>query len=291
MLIIDFSQVMISNLMMSFFKGGDPGTLQPDFLRSMILNTTRAIRVKFPQGQWGELILACDDTDYWRKDVFSHYKASRKKKRSDSGLDWKEIYKYLDMFKSEIKEVFPYRVVQVPKCEADDIIAAICIAYGKKGPLNTGEPIKIVSGDEDFKQLQVYGNVSQYDQIRKKDVVSTDPTVEARNLILLGDSGDGVPNVLSADNCLVDGIKQKSMRVARIQECINTPFAELPADVQKNWKRNEKLVDLHQIPAAYTRAILNEFGSEQGKKRDTMKIMQYMMAKRLKLLIEHIGEF
>lgn len=280
---------MIANLMVSLYTGKDPGVLQPNFLRHMVLNTTRAIRMKFKADKWGELILACDDTQYWRKDVFPHYKASRSKKRSESELDWKEIFTHLDAFKNEIKENFPYRVVQVPKCEADDVIATLCAYRGSVGPLNMGEPIKIVSGDEDFKQLQIYGNVSQYDQSRKKDVVSVNPQTEVIQLIISGDSGDGVPNVLSQDNCFVKGIRQKPLRQTKIKELSDTPFEELPSDIQSNWKRNQALVDFDYIPKNYQYDIIKKFDEEGGKGRN--KMFSYMVNNQLNLLVQHIGEF
>lgn len=289
MVIVDFSQVMIANLMMNLFVGKNTDAVHPDFLRHMILNTTRAIRVKFKAAQWGELVLACDDKEYWRRDIFPYYKAARKKARAESGLDWTTIFQHLDQFKTEIKENFPYRMIQVPKCEADDIIATLCIDYGYDGPLNMGEPLKIVSGDQDFMMLQRYGNVSQYDQIHKKDVICSTPELERSMLILRGDSGDGVPNILSQDDCFVQGIKQKPLRKDRIEELLNTRYEQLPEAVQKRWKRNEALVDLFVIPSEYRAKILSEFALEANKPRD--KMLSYMMSKRLKLLIEHLGEF
>lgn len=275
--------------MMNLFIGKNTDAVQPDFLRHMILNTTRAIRVKFKAAQWGELVLACDDKEYWRRDIFPHYKAARRKARSESGLDWTKIYEYLDQFKLEIKQNFPYRVVQVPKCEADDIIATLCLARGQLGPLNMGDPIKIVSGDQDFMMLQVFGNVSQYDQIHKKDVVCSSPELERKMLTFRGDSGDGVPNILSQDDCFVQGIKQKPLRKDRIEHLLNTPHEQQPDDIKKRWKRNEALVDLFLIPAQHQSNILQEYMNEANKPRD--KMLPYMMSKRLKLLIQHLGEF
>lgn len=289
MVLIDFSQVMIANLMMHIFAGKNTGAIQPDFLRHMILNTTRAVRVKFPQQQWGEVILVCDDKDYWRKSLFEPYKHSRKKARAESKLDWEKIYTYLDQFKAEIKENFPYRLIQVSTCEGDDIIAVLCHVHGNKGPLNTGEKIKIVSGDGDFMQLQIYGNVSQYDQIKKKDIICADPEMERKMLILQGDSDDGVPNVRSPDNSFVDGIKQKPMTKELVQEYLNCQLDQLPEDVAKNWKRNEALVDLFCIPSNIQEQIIKEYENEAGKTRD--KMFNYLGSKNLRLLLQHVSEF
>ena len=52
----------------------------------------------------------------------------------------------------------PYKVIQVERAEADDIIGTICTEHGQQ---LGGEPILILSGDKDFQQLQTYSNVEQ----------------------------------------------------------------------------------------------------------------------------------
>lgn len=289
MVLVDFSQVMVANLMMHMFVGKNPGAVQPEFLRHMILNTVRAIRVKFKEVEWGELVIACDSKDYWRKDIFPNYKASRKKIRSESKLDWEKIHQHFDLFKQEIKANFLYRVIEVPKCEGDDVIAVLCHIHGTEGPLNIGTKIKIVSGDGDFIQLQKYGNVSQYDQVKKREIICADPERERRFLVLNGDKDDGVPNVRSPDNSFVDGIKQKPMTKELVEEYLTTPHDQLPEDIRRNIARNEALVDLYQIPSKYHGQVTLEYATQENKPRT--KMMTYLGSKNLKYLLEHISEF
>lgn len=296
MILIDFSQVMHANLAMNIFVGKNTDAVQPDFLRHMILNTLRAIRMKFKEKDWGEMVLCCDSKDLWRKDIFPHYKANRKKARAESKIDWDKVHGYFDMFTQEIKDNFHYRVVKVDKCEGDDAIAVLVGRFGAAGPLNTGEPLKIISGDEDFLMLQHFGNVSQFDWIKKRELTCQDPERERLVLILRGDSGDGVPNVLSPDNSFVDGIKQKPLREDNLNKMLAAmqekwASSEYPEELRRNVKRNEALVDLFLVPAEYAAKIMEEFESQGNKPNDKQRLMMYLGSKRLKLLVAQLNEF
>ena len=97
MILLDLNQVMISNLMMSVKNNSE---IEEDLVRHMILNTIRSLRKKFFQ-EYGELVIACDDTNYWRKQIFPYYKASRKKDRGESPMDWNNIFQILNKIRDE----------------------------------------------------------------------------------------------------------------------------------------------------------------------------------------------
>ena len=67
MILLDLNQVMISNLMMQLQRNNDE--IEESMIRHMILNSIRLYNVKFGE-EYGEMIIACDDKNYWRKDVF-----------------------------------------------------------------------------------------------------------------------------------------------------------------------------------------------------------------------------
>jgi hypothetical protein len=259
--------------------------IEVNLLRHMVLNTIRSLKGLFGK-EYGELIICCDDKKVWRKEVFKYYKANRKKAREESELDWNAVFNALNAIKAELREFFPYRVVQVEGAEADDIIGAITIANGNM--LNTGEKILILSGDKDFGQLQVFGNVRQYDPIRKKDIKHDDPAKFTRELILKGDTGDGIPNILSPDDCLVNKVRQKPLRLDKFNH-IKNPRTELKDEQLRNWIRNEQLIDLTFIPEQLQTKIHDEFAKEAGKGRT--KLFNYFVSNKLKLLIESINEF
>lgn len=284
MILLDLSQVMISNVMAQV--GSHTDAIQPDLVRHMIINTIRSLKVKFSQ-QYGELVIACDDRKYWRREYFPHYKGNRKIDREKSSIDWPALFDAINMIKQEIKDNFPYRVIQVDHVEADDVIASLCMKFGSD--LNNGNEILILSGDKDFVQLQKYGNVRQYDPIKKQDMVSSDPEMFLQRLILSGDRGDGVPNVLSPDDCIIAGVRQKALRETKIDEILNTPYESLPEEIRRNWNRNKMMIDLSMIPASIQTAVLQEYEAQAGKPRD--KIFNYLISHKMKLLIESVGDF
>src|SRR6056300_22926 len=114
MILLDFNQVMISNLMRQIEMNN--GVVDENMIRHMALNSIRMYRQKFKD--YGELVICCDDQDYWRKKVFPYYKAHRKEDREKSTLDWNSIFKALHTVREELKEYFPYRVIRVPHAEA-----------------------------------------------------------------------------------------------------------------------------------------------------------------------------
>jgi hypothetical protein len=284
MILLDFNQVCIANLMAQLGNHTNVD-IDVNLLRHMVLNTIRSVKQKFGH-EFGEIVICCDDKKVWRKDVFKYYKANRKQARSESELDWNAIFSALNTIKAELKEFFPYRVIQVEGAEADDVIGAITIANGNM--LNTGNKILILSGDKDFGQLQIFGNVRQYDPVRKKDIKHADPAKFTRDLILKGDVGDGIPNILSPDDCLVNKVRQKPLRIEKYAH-IKNPRVELKDEQLRNWIRNEQLIDLTFIPEHIQNKIHEEFEKESGKGR--AKLFNYFVSNKLKLLIESINEF
>lgn len=285
MLILDLNQVMISNIMNQI--GNHTNTeIEEDLVRHMVLNTIRSLLVKYKE-DYKDLVIACDDKKYWRKEVFPHYKANRKKNREASEIDWSAIFNSLNKIRDELKMFFPYRVIQVEGAEADDIIATLVMEHGNI--LNTGEKILILSGDKDFVQLQVYGNVKQFDPIRKKFIEHSDPQKFLKEHILKGDSGDGIPNVLSADDVFVKGERQKPLTAKKLEVMLNFNKEEHSSDIQINYLRNQTLIDLSFVPKTLKKSILSEYDAQSNK--DRAQLLNYFIRHRLRLLTEHINEF
>ena len=94
MLIFDYQQIAISNLMEQI--GSSKTSVNEDLVRHMILNTIRTYVKKFKESYGPEIIIACDNRNYWRRDYFPYYKAGRKKARDASGHDWCSIFESLN---------------------------------------------------------------------------------------------------------------------------------------------------------------------------------------------------
>lgn len=234
--------------------------------------------------EYGDMILCYDSGNTWRRDYFPNYKAGRRKSRASSTtIDWSSVYGALDQIKQELKDNFPYKVLQVQKAEADDIIGSLVNKY------NT-EKILIISGDKDFKQLQKYKNVQQYSPVAKKMITCDDPSSYIHEHIIKGDSTDGIPNFLSADNCLVDGIRQTPISKRKVESWLQLqPEQYCNEDMLRNYQRNQTLIDLQYVPNHIQDECVDMY--VQSKPANKSKLLNYFIKNKLKKLIENISEF
>ena len=282
MIIFDYQQIAISNLMEQIGSSKTP--VDEGLVRHMILNTIRTYVKKFKNSHGPEVIIACDNRNYWRRDYFPHYKAGRKKARAASGHDWSSIFESLNKIREELKESSPYKVIDVDGAEADDVIGTLVQKY------SATEKVMILSSDKDFAQLQRYPNVEQFSPILKKFIKEPFPLVQLKQLIIRGDKGDGIPNILSSDDIFVVGGRQKPITESKIIKWLNQDPKEFCNDEMfRNFSRNELMIDLTKVPTDLKEKILNTYESSKGKTKQ--EFMNYMIANRLKNLIEVAHEF
>ena len=277
---------MISNLMVQI-NGRNAVELSEDLVRHMVLNSLRGHYKRFRD--YGEMIIACDSGNVWRREVFPNYKASRKTTREKSGHDWTAIFEILNNIRSELKEHMPYKVVEVDTAEADDIIGVLV----KK---HHDQKILILSGDKDFIQLHrnqltpSNNHVKQYNPVLNKFVGKGEtPSIYIKEHILKGDRSDGIPNVLSDDNVFIEGRRQRPLTKKKIASWIDEMVMTFTEEEQKNYDRNRKLIDLSLIPPELEAKIYNEFTEVKVAHRS--KILNYFITRKLKTLIEVIDEF
>ena len=282
MIIFDFNQVAISNLMEQI--GSSKTAVDESLVRHMILNTIRTYVKKFKAEFGTNIIIACDNKKYWRREIFPYYKANRKKSRESSGHDWNSIFDCLNKIRDELREHSPYKVIEVDTAEADDIIAVLSIKH------SANEKVMILSSDKDFAQLQKYPNVEQYSPILKKFIKEPLPSAQLKQLIIRGDKSDGIPNILSKDGVFVEGVRQKPITEVKIINWMNQKPEEFcTEEMLRNYNRNEILIDLTRIPENLKQNIIDTYESSKGRTRQ--EFMNYMVANRLKNLIEVIDEF
>ena len=262
--------------------------LDEDMVRHMILNSIRMYRTKFHK-QYGEIVLAADGANTWRRGAFPQYKANSRKGRNESDFDWNEAFRILNTVREEIKENFPYKVIHIEGCEADDIIGTLVQQTQEFGNY---EEVMIVSADGDFKQLQQYDNVKQFSPLLKKFVVDDHPRLHLAEKIIKGDTGDGVPNILSDDNVFIEGLRQTPVSKKKIVEVLNYLEEQNSHEPTwwRNWQRNQMLIDLTKTPEHLKEQILETFES-QDQWSNRGKVLPYLINKRCKLLIESIEEF
>ena len=280
MIIIDMNQISLASLMMDL-NMRKSNEVDEGMVRHMILNSIRLYRQQFTK-EYGEVVLTYDSKHYWRREYFPNYKASRRKGREKDSKDWDAIFGVLNKIKAEFKDNLPYKYLEVYGAEADDIIATLCKNF-------QDEKIMIVSGDKDFIQLQKYTNVSQYSPILKKMVNGHNPTTYIKEHILKGDTSDGVPNVLSLDNTFVDGIRQRPLGRKKIETWLDIHIDDLPEEVKRNYQRNDKLINLDNVPEELEKEIMVDFC--EAPCGDRSKLLNYFIQSRLKNLTSEIGEF
>jgi hypothetical protein len=283
MILVDLNQVLLAGLMAQI--ANQKGKLDEHLIRHMILNIIRT-HVKNFKGEYGDIVLCCDNRKYWRKEYFPFYKAGRKKTREKSDLDWHLIFDMLAKFKVELRENFPYKVIDVEGAEADDIIGTLVPRHAPH------EKILILSSDGDFLQLQQYGvNVKQYNPSQKKYVKSADPLLELKEKIIRGDKGDGIPNIFSPSDCFVRDLRQKPITKGMLDKIINEDLnhPNWSADAVAGFSRNKVLIDLTQIPTEIKEKIINTYEETVPAKRN--KLLNYFIEHKLKNLMEVIEEF
>lgn len=263
MILVDMNQTMISNLMAHMKSNGE---LNENFMRHMVLSSIKSYEKKFSP-QYGELVLCYDSRKYWRREYFPYYKQNRKKDREKSGLDWDKIFGCLNAIRDEIKQLFPYKVIEVEGAEADDIISVMCRNHHQNG--NSG-PVLILSGDKDFVQLQKYSFVTQYNPILKKFIKFSRSEVQEfiNEHVLKGDRSDGIPNILSSDDTFAVGKRQRPLSKKMIESFMNNKPEDIcDEDQLKNYHRNRTLIDFNFIPDVITNNIIDCYDSLNTRKK------------------------
>ena len=287
MILIDYSQIAIANLVIALKQEGNLPT--PEMARYMILNSIRGYVHTYREEYGPEVIIAVDGAHPWRRDIFPAYKAKRRERREDvDHTNTDLIYEYMDIIRREIEENFPYKTIKLDGVEADDIIA-VCV---KK---NVDGKSLIISSDKDFQQLQKYPNVTQYSPVLKKFYETDSPQEYIYEHILRGDPGDGIPNYLSPDDTFINGIKSKPIMKKKLVGWIDTLMrGEDPKEFcneyhLRNYQRNQRLIDFDFIPQEIQDDIYKQYEEKEPKGKNA--ILPYLIKNDLQSLIGKIEEF
>lgn len=286
MILVDLNQVLLAGLMAQISNQKNV-KLEESLIRHMILNIIRSHLKNFRK-EYGEVVLCSDNRKYWRKEFFPFYKAGRKKSRKNSDLDWHLIFDMLAKFKVELKENFPYKVIDVEGAEADDIIGTLVPRHIMH------ENILIISSDGDFLQLQMYNGrskytVKQYNPTQKKFLISENPLDELKQKIINGDKGDGIPNILSPSDTFVREIRQKVMTESKLTKFMSQNYGDYDDENARiGFSRNQTLIDLRNIPGDIQSKIINTYEETVPVKG---KLLDYFIANKLFNLMEVIEEF
>jgi len=203
MILIDFSSIIHRKIHTSIAQA-KPKKVDGKFLTSDFIGLTKyyifqelfQIKQEFGQ-QFGDIIICLDKSadGYWRKDFFPGYKHRRKSGREESEVNFGEVFAEVDGLIEQIKTNLPWKVIEVPKAEADDTMLVLAKEF------NRSEKILIHSPDKDMIQAQRNTeNVFQYSALTKKWLVPENKHETMEHWIMehvvLGDDSDDVPKVV-----------------------------------------------------------------------------------------------
>lgn len=219
----------------------------------LLLKNLSYLKMKF-EAEYGEIVICVDNKENWRKDVYPDYKGNRAKKRSESNIDYNTFYELQDDILNELDLNFPFKVIKVDKCEADDIVGVLAKEYAKY------EKTVVVSSDKDFKQVLEYG-AKLFDPIAKVFVnMSSDELKEWKiEHILGGDDGDNIPN-----------IKQHTEFTEEFRKYLGEAgvYKDIPVHEFLEMKMADDLFKKYNIYEVYTA------GKLKGQLKDTKKIFK-----------------
>jgi hypothetical protein len=288
MILLDFSNIIVGSIMVSS-RIPDEERFSEDFIRHLVLNSVRSYRKKY-HDKYGEMVICTDYLSSWRKVAFPYYKAHRKVQRDkqdkEKGMDWSALFDTISRITDELKIYFPYKVVQVPHAEGDDVIAVLA----KYADNTLNEQSLIVSSDKDFNQLYKYKKIRQYSPMRGKMLKGIDAEAYLKEHIIRGDKGDGIPNILSADDCILEGVRQKPISKKKVDVWLQQEPEDFCNNGMMNgWNRNQEVIDFEFIPPPMTLDILEQYKTQVTPSRSGL--LNYFVKHKLKMLIEHIGDF
>ena len=288
MILLDFSNIIVGSIMVAS-KVPDEERFSEEFIRHLVLNSVRSYRKKY-HDKYGEMVICTDHLSSWRKVAFPQYKAHRKvqrdKQKAEKGMDWSALFDTISRIIDELKTNFPYKVIRVPHAEGDDVIAVLA----KYANNTLKEQSLIISSDKDFNQLYKYKRIRQYSPMRGKMLKGIDAETYLKEHIIRGDKGDGIPNILSADDCIVEGVRQKPISKKKVAVWLQQDREDFCDNgMVHGWDRNQELIDFEFIPPPMTLDILEQYNTQIVPSRSGL--LNYFVKHRLKMLIETIGDF
>jgi hypothetical protein len=303
-IIVDLSQTIMASCVVQLANELVKSTPEDavKLIKHMTFTTLLSYKKKYGK-EFGDLVIACDGRNYWRKEFFPWYKGNRKHARKESPLDFTVVFQAVNEIKEDIREYFPWKIVEVNRAEADDVIACLCKYHFENELATVGlfdgepKPCLILSSDGDFVQLQQYPHVKQYSYITKKWIK---PKTTARDYlmehILRGDGGDNICNVLTEDQWSIDkanGLtpdRQTSIKASFQAEVVKLGEAAIPERYKANWNRNRVLIDFNSIPQDVRDSIIDTYTGYKAK-GNKMRLMTYFTKNRMSKLYEQINDF
>lgn len=199
-----------------------------------------------------EVIIALDSTNVWRKDIFPRYKESRKKQREKVKIDWSKFYGEQNKIFEDISRYLPFKVLQVDRTEADDVIGVIVLNYKNKS-------FVIISTDEDYKQL-LSKRTKLYQPIKKKWVECSNPEKFIVMKCLDGQVKDGIFNVITPIDWPAEK-RKPSLGEEKVRRIIDGGYEDwlVSEGAVERFDLNRKLIDFNCVPENIKKNIIEKY--------------------------------
>ena len=219
---------------------------------------------------------------YWRKDIYQNYKADRAEKREkETEINYEALYESLRKFLDSCRNFLPWRVLQVERCEADDVIAVFCKTQ------KDYKQIVIHSADSDYVQLldekvSVFSPYKGYIQFPALVKVGSAACMigSKQDFItvacMTGQGGkDNVYNIATPTDWQATETKKRKPPIGtkaalKVWEQASKQENILQEILTKkgmwgNYERNRLLIDLEQIPSVYAEKIFEAIKEERRR--------------------------
>lgn len=301
MIIIDYSSSSIAALTGGFMDELNTGDYEKieNIARHAILSTIKSYKKRFADKFGTTIVIAVDNSHYWRRDFFPAYKHGRKKSREDSGINWELIHRAMDATKKDLVENFPYKVIDVDGAEADDVMAVISTLSPPKTDVfslfddDGPEKTLVITTDKDMSQLLIHKHIKIWNpRLQKQVSLDETPKMFLKRLILTGDSGDSIPGVFSPIDTFVAGIRQvpcTQKKMKPLLEASNMVDAASTIELKTRIEQNTTLIDFTRIPDWVRENIVNAYNQPSTKNK--MDIMKYLISKDMKLMLKDLEQF
>lgn len=286
MLLVDMSNLVFSAASDYNRKTGEQIDLK--LLRHIVLSTLKSVKDKLKDYTKDGVVLCFDSKHYWRRDLFPLYKGKRAATREKDKMDWQLLFAAYKDLKEEFKDNLPYYCLEVDGAEADDIIAVLSTRFGQN------REICIASADGDFIQLQqnVSPKIKQYSLFHKKFITPKNQAYDLFEHIICGDTGDGIPNILSDDDAIMNPEKrQKPVTKKKLAEWEKHGIAapeNFCGDLEalKRFERNRQLIDLRCVPQELRMKIVEDFDNTVPA---SGQVFNYLVRNKLMKIIQAGG--
>ncbi|MFA5484938.1 MAG: hypothetical protein WC260_01690 [Candidatus Pacearchaeota archaeon] len=257
-----------------------------------------------------KVVFAFDGKRSWRYDIYPNYKANRKANRAKQKqtIDFDAWYPIFNSFVEDLKKVFCNTyVLQIPNCEADDVMAVLSRDVFSK----PGMRVINITNDSDMIQLTSMNHVSQYDG--KKLVKCIDPKKEIELKVLTGDISDNILGIkygvgkVTAEKILKSGLDNfiitecnkivTSKDVEKVKKQWRDTFEgmdisairkEVENRIRNNYKLNTQLIKFDHIPIEIKQRIINTFNEYELMELDSKKVVDFFIKNKM---VKHLDSW